>query len=150
MQYHVDTVKEYLEALPENRRPAMEKIRGILLSNLSAEVAEEISSGMINYVIPLSKYPRGYHVKKNEALPFVALASQKNYIALYHMGLAALEEWFAEEYARRVATKLDIGKVCIRFRNPETIPYDLIAELCRKMTVDDYIRYYEQAIKRGG
>lgn len=149
MQYNVNTVDEYIAAIPENRRPAIEKLRSIILSNLSEGYAEEISSGMINYVIPLSRYPKGYHVNKNEPLPFIALASQKNYIALYHMGLYGnkdLEKWFIDEYSKRVKSKLDMGKVCIRFKNIESIPYDLIAELCRRMTVDDYINFYENAI----
>ena len=151
MQYDVNTVDEYLVAIPENRRPVVEKLRNIIITNLSEGYAEEISSGMINYVVPLSRYPQGYHVKKNEPLPFIALASQKNYIALYHMGLYGnkdLEEWFIDEYTKRVKTKLDMGKVCIRFKNLNTIPYDLIAELCRKMTINEYICYYEQAINR--
>ncbi len=87
MQYDVSSVEEYLSAIPENRRAIVERIRCIIVSNLSEGFVEEISSGMINYVIPLSRYPKGYHVKKNEPLPFIALASQKHYIALYHMGL---------------------------------------------------------------
>ena len=104
---------------------------------------------MISYVVPLSRYPQGYRAKKGEPLPFLSLASQKNYIALHHMGLygkPTLEEWFVKEYTDRVPTKLDMGKSCIRFKNPDHIPYDLIAELCQKMTVDDYIRQYEKAL----
>ncbi len=136
MQYDVNTVEEYMAVIPENRRATIEKIRNIILSNLSEGFVEEISSGMINYVIPLSRYPKGYHVNKNEPLPFIALASQKHYIALYHMGLYGnidLEKWFVDEYIKRVNTKLDMGKVCIRFRNLESIPYNLIAELSLSM-----------------
>ena len=110
---------------------------------------EQISYGMISYVVPISKYPRGYHAKRGEPLPFLALASQKNYISLYHMGMysnAEVKVWFINEYAKRVPTKLDMGKSCIRFKNGSSIPYDLIAELCRKITVDDYINSYEQTI----
>lgn len=106
---------------------------------------------MISYVVPLSRYPKGYHVKKDEPLHFLSLASQKNHIALYHMGLygnQALLEWFTEAYAKRVPTKLDMAKSCIRFKNSNQIPYDLIAELCQKITVDEYINFYELALKR--
>jgi hypothetical protein len=101
--------------------------------------------------VPLSRYPQGYHVKKGEPLPFLSLASQKNHIALYHMGLYGnqeMEAWFVKEYADRVPTKLDMGKSCIRFKNPDHIPYDLIAELCQKMTVDEYVNAYEKSLKR--
>jgi uncharacterized protein YdhG (YjbR/CyaY superfamily) len=151
MQYEVNTVQEYIEALPEDRKPVIEKLRQVILANLPEGFEEQISYGMISYVVPLSRYPQGYHVKKGEPLPFISLASQKNYLALYHMGLYGnpkLEEWFVKEYAEQVHTKLDMGKSCIRFKNPDHIPYDLIAELCQKITVDAYIAAYEQAVKR--
>lgn len=151
MEYNVNSIEEYIAALPENRRNIIERLRSVILSNLPEGFAEQIAYGMISYVVPLSKYPQGYHVKKGEPLPFLSLASQKNHVALYHMGLygnAEIEKWFIEEYAKRVPTRLDMGKSCIRFKNEAAIPYDLIAELCRKITVDDYISLYEQAKDR--
>lgn len=151
MQYDVETVKAYIAALPENRQAVIEKLRETILANLPDGFEEQLSYGMISYVVPLSRYPQGYHAQPGEPLPFLALASQKNHIALYHMGLYGkpdLEAWFVEEYAERVPTKLDMGKSCIRFKNPDHIPYDLVAELCQKITVDQYITAYEQAIKR--
>jgi len=137
--------------LPEDRKPFVEKLRNVILTNLPEGFAEQLSYGMIGYVVPLSIYPKGYHTKKDEPLPFISLASQKKYIALYHMGLYGkpkLEKWFVKEYADRVPTKLDMGKSCIRFKNPDHIPYDLVAELCQKITVDEYISAYETALKR--
>ena len=151
MQYDVKTVEEYLEVLPEKRRAAVEKLREVILSNLPEGFDEQLSYGMIGYVVPLSKYPKGYHSKKGEPLPFMSLASQKNHIALYHMGLYGnqdVEEWFIDEYAKQVPTKLNMGKSCIRFRNPDHIPYDLIAELVQKISVDEFINNYEQSLKR--
>jgi uncharacterized protein YdhG (YjbR/CyaY superfamily) len=151
MNYDADSVEEYIKALPENRRNSIKQLRNIILSNLPEGFFEQISYGMISYVVPISKYPRGYHAKRGEPLPFLALASQKNYISLYHMGMysnAEVKVWFINEYAKRVPTKLDMGKSCIRFKNGSSIPYDLIAELCRKITVDDYINSYEQTINR--
>jgi uncharacterized protein YdhG (YjbR/CyaY superfamily) len=151
MHYQVNTVQEYIEAVPEDRKPVIEKLREVILANLPEGFEEQISYGMISYVVPLSRYPQGYHVKEGEPLPFISLASQKNYLALYHMGLYGypkVEAWFVKEYAEQVPTKLDMGKSCIRFKNPDHIPYDLIAELCQKITVDEYIAAYEQAVKR--
>lgn len=151
MQYDVNTVQDYISALPENRKPVIEKLREVIVANLPDGFVEQIAYGMISYVVPLSRYPQGYHVKKGEPLPFLSLASQKNHVALYHLGLYQnkdLEAWFANAYAQRVPTKLDMGKSCIRFKNPDHIPYELIAELCQKITVDDYIHTYEQSIKR--
>ncbi len=149
MQYDAKSVEEYIAALPEDRKPIVEKLRNVILENLPEGYEEQLSYGMIGYVVPLSRYPKGYHAKEGEPLPFLSLASQKNYIALYHMGLYGkpmLEEWFVKEYADRVPTKLDMGKSCIRFKNPVHIPYDLVAELCQKMSVDEFIAIYEKSL----
>jgi len=151
MQYDVNSVEEYLEALPEDRKPVVARLREVILSNLPEGFEEQLSYGMIGFVVPLSTYPEGYHAKEGEPLPFLALASQKNYVALYHMGLYGdpkLEAWFVKEYAEQVPTKLDMGKSCIRLKNPDHIPYDLIAELVQQMTVDEYIEIYEKSINR--
>lgn len=150
MVYNVNSVEEYIAALPEDRRDVIIKLRSIIGSNLPDGFTEEFNNGWIGYVVPLSIYPKGYHVKKGEPLLFLALAYQKNYIALYHMGLygnESLTAWFAGEYAKRVKTKLDMGKSCIRFKRADQIPYDLIAELCTKMTVNEFINYYETVLK---
>lgn len=151
MQYDVNTVEEYIAALPDDRKSAIEKLRNVILKNLPEGYEEQLSYGMIGYVVPLSRYPKGYHAKEGEPLPFLSLASQKNHIALYHMGLYGkpeLEEWFVKAYAERVPTKLDMGKSCIRFKNPDHIPYDLVAELCHKISVDEFIGSYEDSLKR--
>ncbi|WKY46598.1 DUF1801 domain-containing protein [Eubacteriaceae bacterium ES3] len=151
MIYDVKSVEEYLAALPANRKEPMEHLRTVVKANLPDGFSEQISYGMLGYVVPLAIYPKGYHTKKGEPLPFLSLASQKNYIALYHFGLYAnkdIETWFIKEYQLQVPTKLDMGKSCIRFKNTSLIPYDLIAELCKKMTVQEYINIYEQSRKK--
>lgn len=149
MMDDIRTVEDYIEALPSERKEVITKLRKIIQENLPEGFEENFSYGMIGYVVPLSLYPRGYHAKKGEQLPFLSLASQKNYIALYHMGLYAkdeLEEWFRTEYAKSTSSKPDMGKSCIRFKNLRSIPYDLIAELCRKVTAKEYIAAYEKAL----
>jgi hypothetical protein len=110
-----------------------------------------MGSGMITYVVPHNIYPQGYHVNPAEPLPFIGIASQKNYIAFYHMGIYIyphILSWFQDEYPKYVKTKLDMGKSCIRFKKVENIPYELIAELCRKITVEDYCKIYELELKK--
>ncbi len=151
MQFEADTVDGYIAALPEDRQTPIKKLRTAIKTNLPDGFEEQLAYGMIGYVVPLSRYPQGYHVKEGEPLPFLSLASQKNYIALYHMGLyadPALEPWFAKAYADQVPTRLDMGKSCIRLKNPDHIPYDLIGKLCQKITVEQFIQAYEKAIKR--
>jgi len=151
MQYEALTIQDYLDALPEDRRTVIARLLATVRENLPEGFEQKISYGMIGFVVPLETYPDGYHVTKGEPLPFLSLASQKNHIALYHMGLYVnpeLETWFREQYSARVPTKLDMGKSCIRFRATKQIPYDLIGELCRRMTVREYIALYETILRR--
>lgn len=150
MQSKASTVKAYLSELPDDRKEPIKRLRDTILTHLPEGFEETISYGMIGYVVPHSVYPDGYHCNTKLPLPFINIASQKNYIALYHMGLyndPELIKWFKAEYARIVPAKLDMGKSCIRFKNTANIPYDLIGQLVEKMTVSDWIDRYEGAIK---
>lgn len=147
----IETPEQYIEQLTDERRVAVEQLRKVILDNLPEGFSETLSYEMLAFVVPHSLYPNGYHCNPKQPLPFISLASQKNYIALYHMGLYAdnnLLKWFAEEYPKYVKTKLDMGKSCIRFKKPEQIPFELIGELCSKMTVEQWIDIYEAQLKR--
>lgn len=151
MQSKADTPEAYLKELPDERKEAMGKLRRVILDNLPDGFEERMSYGMLGYVVPHSIYPAGYHCDTKLPLPFMNLASQKNYIAVYHSGVYADEKllnWFKGEYAKRVQTKLDMGKSCIRFKKMEHIPYDLIGELASKLTPQEWIDIYEAQIKR--
>ena len=151
MQSKDTTIDAYLKELSEERKDPIEKLRKFILKNLSKGVEENISYGMIAYCVPHSIYPNGYHCDPKQPLPFMMLASQKNFISLYHMGLYAnpvLMEWFTQEYAQRVKGKLDIGKSCIRFKKPEQIPFELIGELVAKMSADEWIVCYEKNLQK--
>ncbi|MDX5395180.1 MAG: DUF1801 domain-containing protein [Hymenobacteraceae bacterium] len=151
MQYTASSPEHYLEQLPDDRKEAMQKLREILLENLPDGFSETISSGMINYAVPHSVYPAGYHCNPKQPLPFIAIASQKNFIALYHMGMYAdpeLLEWFTTEYPKHCTTKLDMGKSCVRFKKTANIPYNLLAELAGKMSSEKWIEIYETNLKR--
>jgi len=151
MQSTAKTPEEYLEELPAERKEAFGKLRNSFLENLPKGFEEQMSYGMLGYVVPFSIYPDGYHCDSKLPLPFVALASQKNFIALYHMGIyanPALLNWFVAEFPKHSKLKLDMGKSCIRFKKMDQIPFDLIAELLRKMTVEDWISTYETQFKK--
>ena len=146
MQSKSNNVTDYLKELPEDRKIPMNKLREIIIGNLPNGFVEQMSYGMIGYVVPHSTYPKGYHCDPKLPLPFINLASQKNFIALYHMGIYAnpdLLEWFVDEYPKYSNQKLDMGKSCIRFKKIEQIPFNLIAELMRKISVDEWIKCYE-------
>ena len=151
MQSKATTPEQYLSELPEDRKEAMLKLRNAIKENLPQGFEEVISYGMLGYVVPHSIYPSGYHCDPKLPLPFINLASQKNFIALYHMGIYAnknLESWFVSEYPKHVKTKLDMGKSCIRFKKMEDIPFDFIGELAAKVSVEDWISNYEKAYRK--
>ena len=151
METTVKTPQEYLQNLPEDRIEPFNKLRQLLLEKLPKGFEEQMSYGMLAFVVPFSKYPDGYHCDKNQPLPFISLASQKNFIALYHMGIYAnpeLLDWFVSEFPKHSKQKLDMGKSCIRFKKMDQIPYDLIAELLTKISVEDWIATYEKLYKK--
>jgi len=144
------TVPAYLDALDDDRKRAMKELRRVLKKNLPKGFKETISYKMPGYVVPHSKYPDGYHCDPKLPLPFLSIASQKNFIALYHMGIYAdpkLLAWFKAEWPKHSKTKLDMGKSCMRFKKVGEIPYDLIGQLATKMTPDDWIALYEKSFK---
>lgn len=151
MKIEANTVGEYLQAIPEERKDSFNKLRDIIVKNIPQGFEECLSYGMIGYVVPHSTYPSGYHVNPSLPLPFVNIASQKNFIAFYHSGIYAipeLSEWFVEEYGKHAKYKLDMGKSCVRFKRLDDIPFELIGELMTKITVDDWISTYERTKKK--
>jgi len=151
MQSKATTVNDYLAQVPEDRVEAMTRLRDTINAHLPKEFSEGIGYGMIGWSVPHSLYPAGYHCDPKLPLPFMSIASQKNFVAFYHMGLYSspeLLDWFVSEYPNHVKSKLDMGKSCVRFKKVDQIPYDLIAELCTKMSADEWIGRYESALKR--
>ena len=147
----MSSVAEYVNGLTEDRQIVIKKLQSIIKKNLPKGFEEEMSYGMIGYVVPHKLYPSGYHCDPKLPLPFLSIASQKNFIALYHMGMYAkpeLLEWFTSEYPKHCKSKLDMGKSCVRFKKMEDIPYALLEELMKKMTVADWISIYEKNYKK--
>ncbi len=150
MQYKASSPDDYISQVPTDRQEPMKRIRKVINDNLPKGFEETMSYGMIGYVVPHSLYPDGYHCDPKLPLPFMNLASQKNYIAVYHSGVYASKEmldWFTSEYAKHASSKLDMGKSCIRFKKMDDIPYDLIGALASKITADQWIDLYEANVK---
>lgn len=144
------TPQEYLATLPEERKAPMQQLRDTILKNLPDGFTEGMAYGMLCFAIPHSIYQPGYHCNPKQPLPFVSIASQKSFIAIYHMGLYAMPQllqWFQAEFAAQSKTKLDMGKSCIRFKKPELIPHDLIGELMKKVSAAEWIAVYEETFK---
>lgn len=151
MQYKANSPEDYISQVAEERQKTLIKLRKTIKQNLPKGFEEGIQYGMIGYYVPHSKYPDGYHCNPKEPLPFMSYASQKNSVNLYHSGIYAVPEihdWFVAEYPKYCKRKLDMGKSCIRFKKIDDIPFDLIAELCTKITVDQWIAIYETNTKK--
>ncbi len=151
MQSKATTVEQYLAELPADRQKAMNELRKVIKKNIPKGFREGMGYGMMGYSVPHSLYPAGYHCDPKLPLPFMGIASQKNFIAVYHMGVYAdpkLYKWFVGEYAKVGVGKLDMGKSCIRFKNPEKIPYQLIGELASKIIPAEWIALYEKKFKK--
>ena len=151
MRIEASTPEAYLESVPEERKAVVRRLHDLIMENLPQGFEAGVGYGMLGYVVPHSLYPAGYQCDPKQPLPFIGLASQKNSISFYHMGLyadQALLDWFVGEYPKYCKTKLDMGKSCIRFKKEENIPFPLLAELVRKMKPEDWIRLYEANLKR--
>ena len=151
MRIEASNIHDYLEKVPGERREAMTQLYETIRTNLPNGFEEGVSYGMMGWNVPLSSYPPGYHCTPGQPLPFLGMASQKNFIALYHMGIYAepkLYDWFVAEFPKHSKKKLDMGKSCIRFKKPEDIPFELVAELVKKMTPAEWIALYEKNYKR--
>ncbi len=151
MTYNASSPSEYVNAVDESRREAFSKLRDTIAENIPTDFQEEMGYGMIGFMVPHSLYPPGYHCDPKLPLPFVGIAAQKHFIALYHMGIYVMPEllnWFVAEYPKHCKSKLDMGKSCIRFKKPGEIPYALIAQLMQKVSVDEWVECYESHVKR--
>ncbi len=151
MQSKPTSVDHYLSELSEDRKTVFSKLRTTILENLPKGFEECISYGMIGYVVPHTIYPKGYHCDPKLPLPMLSIASQKGFIALYHMGIyfdTQIYDWFVTQFPKHTKYKLDMGKSCIRFKKMDGIPFELIAELVQKFSVARYIEVYENLLKK--
>jgi len=150
MQYQAKSPDDYIDQIPNDRKEPISQLRKTIKDNLPKGFEEGINYGMIGYYVPHAIYPKGYHCDSKLPLPFLNIASQKNSINFYHMGIYSkpeLHHWFVAEYPKHCKRKLDMGKSCVRFKYMDEIPYDLIADLCKRMTVQEWIAIYESVIE---
>ncbi|MFE8598615.1 DUF1801 domain-containing protein [Archangium violaceum] len=149
MQSKATTVDQYLASLPEDRRTAISAIRDVILENLDKDYEEGIQYGMIGYYVPHKVFPAGYHCDPKQPLPFASLASQKNHMAVYLMGIYGQprhEKWFREAWAK-TGKKLDMGKSCVRFKKLQDVALDVLGEAIRRAPAKAYIQQYESVLQ---
>ncbi len=143
-----ESVDHYVASHDEAWQEAFLRLHETIKVHIPDGFNETMQYGMPSFVVPLDKYPAGYLRDVKTPLPFISVAIQKRHIAVYHMGIytdEALLEWFKEVYPTYMKTKLNMGKSCIRFTNPSTLPLELIAELVSKVSVEEWIEQYEAA-----
>jgi len=143
------TVKEYLESLPPDRRAAINAVRKVIRDNLDKNFEEGMQYGAIGYYVPHRIYPAGYHCDPTQPLPFCGLASQKRYMSVGMMCLYRSAEEvarFRKDWAKS-GKKLDMGKVCIRFKRLEDLPLDVIGRMIKRVTAKKFIDHYERTHK---
>jgi uncharacterized protein DUF1801 len=134
------TVAEYLDSLPAERREVVSSMRDLILRNLPAGYEEAMSTGIIVYQIPLARYPKTYN---GQALWYVALAAQKNYYSLYLMGSYQDSDRQLREGFEKAGKKLDMGKSCVRFRKLEDLALEVISQNIAGTTPEQFIERYE-------
>ena len=147
MKSNAATVEEYLAGLPDDRRAAMEAVRKVMRKHLPKGYEETMQYGMIAYVVPLAAFPAGYLNRKDEALPYAALASQKNYMSVYLMSVYSDPAWFKSAY-KATGKKLDMGKGCIRFRKVEDLSLDVIAQAVARVSVKEFVAICEASLSK--
>ena len=146
-QRNANSVDEYLQMLPQERKAAINAVREAILENLPTGYEETFQHGMLCYVIPLSTYPVTYN---KMPLVFAALASQKSYMTIYLMNIYSNtvdEEWFVDRY-RASGKKLNMGKSCVRFKKLEDLPIQLIGEAVSRTPVSAFIQMYESSRRK--
>lgn len=157
MQSKATSVAGYLASLPEDRRKTVEAVRKVILANLDSGYEEGMQYGAIGYYVPHRVFPAGYHCDPKQPLPFAALASQKNYLSLYMMGVycgcgegpgageTPHARWFREAWTR-TGKKLDMGKACVRFRKVEDLALEVIGEAIKRVPAKVYIEQYQKVL----
>ena len=149
MQSKAKTVDQYLKTLPADRRAAITEIRNVIRTNLPKGFEEGMQYGMIGYFVPHRLYPAGYHCDPKQPLPYICLASQKNYMSLYlctEYGDEEENEWFQKAWTA-AGKKLNMGKSCVRFKKLDDVPLEVVGKAAKRLSVKQYIRIYESIIK---
>jgi hypothetical protein len=146
MQSDATTVEDYLASLPEPRRTSIAAVRDVVNAHLPEGYEERMDWGMISWVVPLEDYPDTYNRKP---LCYASLASQKQHMAIYLMGLytdGPEAQWFRDQYAER-GMRLDMGKSCVRFTSLDDVPLDVLGEAIARIPVGEFIARYEASRK---
>ncbi len=146
MRSEAKTVDAYISGLDESRKEEIITVRKVILDHLPDGYEEVMNWGMICYQVPLDKFTDTYN---KQALMYAALASQKNYMAVYLSGIymdRKLSDDFVKDY-KATGKKMDVGKSCVRFKKIENLPLDVIGKAISAYTADEFIVKYKESRK---
>jgi hypothetical protein len=154
MNLEATTVAEYLASLPADRREAIAAVREVILANLDKDYEETMQYGMISYAVSAGAFPADFPYDPKHPLPFAALASQKDYMSVYLMGVYSDDgnehaDWFRKSWAK-AGKKLDMGKCCVRFTKLADVALDVLGEAIRRIPARNYVDFHTQAISQLG
>lgn len=124
------TVKQYLDALADDRKAPMKKVYAALKKAMPKGFEEAVQFGMISWFAPSDGKP----------LQYVALASQKSHMAVYLMGAYSdpkVLKRLTEAYTKR-GKKLDMGKSCLRFKKLEDVELEAVADAVAALSVEEF------------
>lgn len=147
MKSKAKTVAEYIKGVPADRRASFVTVRTLILKNLPKGYEESVGWGMPVYQVPLKVYPDTYN---KQPLMYAALASQKNYLALYLCnvyGLSPLREKLVAAF-KAAGKKLDMGKSCIRFQSADDLPLKAIGQIVASTPMAAYVAFARKVHER--
>lgn len=139
MQSSATTMKQYLDELDSERATQIRELVKLVRNNIKPGFIETMRWGMISYEIPLEVSGETYN---KQPLNYVAIASQKNYISVYVLGIYANGD-DPLEFRSRWATsgkKLNMGKACVRFKTIEDADLPTLAWAIRRLSASQYLK----------
>ncbi|GGC91018.1 hypothetical protein GCM10011512_17590 [Tersicoccus solisilvae] len=147
VQSKAPTVEAYLAELEPERRGLVAALIKAIEARIDPGYELTMAWGMPTWVVPLDRYPTGYLGNPAQGVPYLSVASQKQYLAYYHPGFdadPALAEWFRGAWAQ-TGLPLSLGRSCLRLRPTAPIPYALLGELAGRVGLEEHLDRYEQA-----
>ncbi len=108
------SVKEYLAALPPERREPIEFLHAFI-QKISPSLKPHFAYNMLGY----GSFPYKNYKKEMVSWPIIALASQKQYMSLYVCCIVK-GKYLAEHHKKELGN-VSVGKSCIRFKTLEDL-----------------------------
>ena len=142
---HATTLDEFWASIPEKRLAAVERLHAEISNNIDPGYGQTMYCGMPTWVVPLDRYPAGYHCEPSQPVGRLSLGNQGGHVAVYDMGMYSdpdVLQWFVDEY-RKTGWTPNMGKSCIRFTAMPRIPFELIGQLAALIPMEEFITRYE-------